>query len=369
MLAGGLDLLYRQALAAPHEPYLRLEVWRSGVKLTDDLTWEAGAVNATLASRVARTMTVTFDESMYPVNDDDLLAPFGNELRAFRGIKFADGHSYAWPIFRGRITTATLTEDSTVRIDARDRADDVAANRFRTPRNSNAGALVFDEWRRLVDEALPDATFGESDTFAQVIPILTAESERAGALDEMATALGAFWYPLANGDFVLRSYPWTVRRAPVITLADGPGGVITRSAATRARDGVFNSVTVTGERTDGTPPSAATAEDEDPSSPTWIDGPFGVRRILRQLNTPTSNERALQAARDLLRRTKARTESWAFSMAPDASLELGDPVALNVRGRTGIVQVLEAFTMPFDVKSSMPVRCRAQVFSTLDEEV
>ena len=33
MLAGGLDVLYREALARPHLVALRVEVWRSGVRI------------------------------------------------------------------------------------------------------------------------------------------------------------------------------------------------------------------------------------------------------------------------------------------------------------------------------------------------
>jgi hypothetical protein len=183
----------------------------------------------------------------------------------------------------------------------------------------------------------------------------------------MGTAVGAFWYALAGGEFVIRRVPWTVPGDPVVTFADGPEGAVIESEAIRSRDEVFNSITVTGERTDGTDPVFYTARDENPSSPTFVGGPFGVRNKLVRLRTPGTQATAKGAADDFLRRTTALVESWSFTCPPDASLELGDVVGLAVRGRTGIVQVVESFTMPMDVAGIMRVDCRSQVIGLLDD--
>lgn len=370
MLAGGTDGLYRQALAAPHEPYSRIEVWSGdGVQLENDLTFTGASVSASLTSRVARSLTVQTTYDMYPDLETDLLAPFGNELRAWHGIRFAEGTEYVWQVFRGRIVDARRNEDGNVEILADDRAADVESARFETPQNSVAGALVTDEFQRLITDALPDAQFGDSDSFYQRMPIETWEHDRAGALDEMATAVGAFWYPLADGRFVIRRYPWTVRRDPVVTYADGEGGVVVGASSARSRDGLYNSVTVTGERTDGTTPVWYTARDTNPTSPTRVDGPFGRRNLLRQLQTPTTQEAAAGAARDLLRRATAFTETWEWEISPDAALELGDPVQLDVWGRTGIIQVVASFMLRLGIAGTMRVRGRAQVYDATEAGV
>ena len=81
MLAGGTDLLYRNALATSHEPYFRVEVWRGDERLIDDLVYLSGQLRATLASRVSRTLNLSVYETMYPFSSDDVLAPFGNYVR------------------------------------------------------------------------------------------------------------------------------------------------------------------------------------------------------------------------------------------------------------------------------------------------
>ncbi len=369
MLAGGTDVLYRSALAAGHEPFVDVQVWSAGTQLAGGLTFLAGNVLASLTSQVTRVLDMTVPEDMYPWEPTDLLAPFGNEIRAFRGIRFAEGTVYQWPVFRGRITEALLNREGTCTIAAQDRAGDVVDYGFITPGNSSFGALVSDEVRRVISDAIPDVTFGTFDTFDSRIPHLTWEHSRAGALDEMATAVGAFWYALADGAFVLRRYPWTLRTPPVVTFADGPGGTVTGSEAFRRRDGIYNTVTVTGERADGTTPVWATAEDDNPASPTHVHGPFGRRTLQRQLQTPTQTEGAAGAARLLLQRLTALTESWAFSAVADASLELGDTITLDVRGRKGITQVVAAISMPLDVRSEMNVSCRAQVVGQLEDSI
>jgi len=366
MLPGGTDLLYRNALAAGHEPYLRAEVWSGdGQRLATDLIVLGGQVDATLTSRVSRTLTLALHEDFYPAEETDLLAPFGNTIRVYRGLIFADGERYVWQVFTGRITDAQQ-DDGVCQILASDPAQDVADAAFVTPENSVVGNPVRDEFVRLVSDAIPDATFGTSDDFFQTMPVETWEHDRAAALDEIATSIGAFWYPLANGDFVLRKVPWAVPGDPLVTLTDTDGGTILRSRPRRSRTEVYNSVTVTGERTDGTEPVWYTAEDLNPTSPTYVLGPFGRRNILVNLQTPSTTDAARQAAEDYLRRTTAFTETWDYTCVPDASIELGDVQRLDVRGRANIRQVVAAFTIPLDLDSMMSVSCRAQVIGSLE---
>lgn len=380
MLAGGLDLLYRGALAAQHEPVLRIEVWKGGKRVDqlvppqlsvgDGLVYANASVSAQLQSRVVRTLSMEVHEELYPLSTSDLLSESGTELHAWRGIRFGDGMEYQWQTFVGKISTVGLTDSGTVQVKALDRADEVIANGFLTPASSQVGNFVDDEIRRVIAGRLDGALFGASDSYDQTVPPLTWEYDPGKACDEMATSVGSFWYPLANGRFVVRRYPWTVKRAPVVTLKDGPGGIVTASNADRSRAGVSNVVTVVGEQADGTLPSFATATDLNPDSPTYALGPFGRRTKLVRLNTPTSTQNAQFAASQLLKRLSALTETWSLNVIPDASLELGDVLGLEVRGRSGIVQVIASFTLPMTVEGTMTLRLRSQVVDQLaDTEV
>jgi len=376
MLAQGTDLLYRQALASSHRPYLRVEVWVAdgSERLASDLIYETGSIRASLSSRVTRTFDFTVDESLFPFQVDDLLNPYSREVRAFRGIEFADGNRYVWPVFRGRIINVRLGPEATATVSCNDRAGDVVTATFEAPHNSQVGQLVSDEVRRLIVGGLPDATFGTFDSFFQTVPIESWEHDRAGALDEMATSVGAFWYALADGDFVLRKKPWTIPGDPVVTFSDATVDsdappTITGSSVERSREDVYNSVTVTGERADGTMPVFYTARDEDPANVTFIDGPFGVKNKLVSLRTPQLQGTAREAAQDQLRSSTALVETWDFATTVDAALELGDVIRLDARGQRNTIQVVASFALPMnlDGSGSMQVSCRAQVIGTLED--
>lgn len=362
MLAGGLDAMYRMALATSHRPYLLVEVLDGFQNVLESgLTYLSGRVDASLTSRVARTCTITFDESFYPYEATDLLAPYGNMLRATRGIEYADGTRDAWVVFVGRIQETTLNTNGTCTTYAADFAADVVENKFLVPQNSQTGGLVSQEVVRLITDGFPQAQFaGFSITDIPVQP-LTWQLERGQALDELAVSVGAFWYPLADGTFTLRTYPWTVPASPVVTYSDGAGGSVITSSSTRSREGVYNTLTVTGERLNGDEPVFASASDTNPASITFTGGPFGSRSQLLRLQTPGSQGSAQGAASDNLKRLVALLDTWNWEMTPDAALELGDTVSLNVREKSDIIQVVAGYSIPLALSEPMRVQGRSQI--------
>lgn len=362
MLTGGTDSFYRRILAAGHRHYARVEVWSGlGVQLETDVPFLSGAVTADLASRVARNLEMTVPSYLYPADPSDLLAPFGNELRVFYGVQLGDGSlKYTWPVFRGRIRNVTKSSDGTCSVQCADRAADVADVNFVTPRNSDTTLTINEQWQQLVVEAVPDAQFGTSDNFLKLMQPLTWEFERASAMDEMTRSVGALWYPLAAGEFVIRRFPWNVISAPVITLSDRSGGIVNSWSSTRSRDAIFNVVTVTSERLNGDGSVFATVSDDTVGSPTNINGGFGVRSRLERLQTPSTFGGATGAAEALLRTYVAPTEEWTLNIVPDASLELGEIIGLDVDGRE-VIQVVRAFTLPLDLSGDMTLSTRSLV--------
>lgn len=367
MLPGGSDALYRQVLAAPHQHYARIEVWSGlGVMLESDLVFLRGTVSATLSSRVSRRLDLQVHQDLYPVLTTDLLAPFGNEIRAYRGVTFGDGSTdYSWQVFRGRVQTVSQSSDGTCTVMCSDRATDVIDNAFVTPQNSQPVNTVYEEFSRLVADAVPDAEFGASDSFATLVKPLTWQYDRGSALDELATSVGAFWYALADGAFVMRRYPWTVNSATTVTLTDRPGGTVQGWDVARDRGSVYNVVTVTGERLNGDAPVHATASDDNPVSPTYVEGGFGVRSLLERLQTPGSTGTAQSAANASLQNSIAPVETWRLDVVPDAAVELGDVVRVQVNFRD-VRQVVSGFTLPLDLSGNMTISTRSLVLNTLE---
>lgn len=374
MLPGGNDTLYRSVLGAPHRRYVRIDVYSGNGTLLNSLIPQHlrgdpegglcflnGSVSATLTSRVARRLTLSVPGHLFPQETTDLLAPFGNEIRAFMGVTLGDGDtSYTWPVFRGKIQQVAVSSAGQCQILCGDRAEDVLDVAFASPENSQVGNLVLAEFQRLVIDAVPNATFGASDSFLKHVEALTWEFDRGSALDELARSVAALWYPLANGDFVLRAIPWTVAGAPVLVLTDQQGGTVNGWTRSRSREGIFNVVTVTGERLNGDAPVFATASQTNPTSPTFVGGNFGVKSIVERLQTPATQGGAQSTADSLLRNYTAPVEEWSLDVVPDAALELGDVIQVLVDG-ADTTQVVTGFSLPLDLSGNMTVSTRSLV--------
>jgi hypothetical protein len=374
MLAGGADPFYRSILSAAHQRYLRVDVYSGdGLLLNSQipehfrgdpeggLVIMGGSVTANLGNRVARNAMVQVPFDLYPVEPTDLLAPFGNELRITMGVRLDDGSApYTWPVFRGMIRNVEANSNGMCVVQCADRASEVVDALFVSPQNSQPLNTINQEWQRLIVDALPDATFGLSDVFDRLVQPLTWELDRAAALDEMAMSVGALWYPLAPGEFVIRRYPWTVLSPAVITLTDQLGGTVLGWSVERSRDSIFNVVTVTGERLNGDTPVYATASDTTPGSPTSLTGNFGVRSRLERLQTPSTQGGAQSAAEALLRTYVAPTEEWRLEVVPDPSQELGDTVLVQVNGRSEL-QVVKSFSLPLNLSGDMTISTRSIV--------
>lgn len=384
MLAGGTDPLYRAVLAAAQQRYLRIEVWDNVQRIDTlyegflpppgdvlrgtpegGLTLLAGSgVRASLGSPVARNLTLNVP--IYTSLDDDLLAPYGNEIRAWYGVTLGDGSDmYVRQCFKGKIQSDRENPDAGIRtILAADPGQDVLDHDFVQPRNSDAGILIEQEFEQLVIDAVPGAEFGTHDLPPQPVLPLSWEFGRGSALDEMLTSAGALWWPLNDGRFVARRYPWTVPGAPVITLTDREGGVILAAARARDRSSIYNTITATGERLNGdSPVYAVEADDSNPASLTYTGGKFGIRSKLMRRQSPSTQGGAQSAARAALLVSITPVIEWAWRQVPDVFTELGDVVGLDLAdGRTAI-QVVTSFGLPFDAESPMVVSGRSQVVS------
>jgi hypothetical protein len=371
--AGGLDAQYRDALTRPHTVYSRVDVLaRDGTVLQSDLGFINGSVRATLNSRVARVLSLDVDRSLFPllangaVDTGGLLAPFGNRLRAYRGIMYGDGTIVSFPVFYGRIETVEMARSGTVSLTANDLAADVVDAQFETPQSSVTSNTISTEFRRLIRDALADATFGTSDLTGTKIAAVAWQSDRAQALDDMSATVAMLWYPLADGSFVQRLTPWTKPgQTAQIVLADGtnaaPGvnGAITDWKISVSRTGVYNSVVFTAERQDGSTPVHATVRDLSASSPTYYLGNFGRKPLLVQNQSALTQSQCVAAAQSTLKAATAITQTWdPVTIIPDASLELGDLVSTAAEGAAS-VQVISGFTLPLRETGDMSLSLRA----------
>lgn len=381
VLGDGTDPRYRQAIGLPHRIYTRLDITdHYGNVLVSDVPFQGGSVTCTLQSRVTRQLSTTLDRSWFPVgangkiDTSQPLTPYGNRLRFWRGITYGDGSVVQFPVFYGRIDSVSLDRGGVVNVIGFDVAADVVEADFEAPQSSVTTNTITNEFQRLCRDALriggvDAATFGTSDTSAAKTPTLNYTNDRGRALDDLSAAGNLIWYALADGSLVQRTPPWTKPgRVPVMTYLAGDdptsatNGRLLDYKITLARTGINNKVIFVSQRLDGSAPVQGSAQDNNPTSPTYYLGPFGKKPVTITNQSALNQGQCQAAAQTLLNQSLALTQTWASptSITCDPSLELGDIATFSADGVTS-VQVMTGFTVPMWETDAMPVTLRAYV--------
>lgn len=350
---------YRTVLAAPHKRFFRVDVTDiDGVVRASDLRPFNGDVTASMVNRVTRSALFTLGPEWYPATSSDPLSPEFAVAHIQAGVQYGDGSVELFPIFTGRIDTASLNTSGVAEFTCFDLAADVVAYRFEQPRTTSSATTLV-EIRNLILEALPQATFGTNEVTDTPTPVLTWDEDRGQALDDLAQSVGGRWYALGDGSFVVR--PFSYSPGPIVaTYTDGPRGVVTQANISRSRAGAFNAVVVVSERTDGSDPVRVPARVTNPGNPLFFGGKYGKVSQILNVQTPLSGPQAQLLATTQLSASSALREQWTASMVPDMTLEPGDTIELGYRDRTG-VQIVDQIVYPLDHKNVMTVTGRAGV--------
>lgn len=361
--------LYKSALHAPHQRAFRVDLYSgTGELLQRGIPVLDGAITANMDNRVSRSGSFTVGPEFWPMLATDVLTPYQTVAKVFAGMRYGDGSEELFQLIEGRVGDVEMNADGLVTARVDDRAADVVGFEFESPRNSERIPLL-NQIRRLITEALPDAVFGPDDVDTTAItPKLTWDTDRGDALDALAGALGARWYQLGNGSFVVRLLPYDVG-TPVQDLFDGEGGLLFTGAPKITRDGAANSVTLTVERADGGTPFRVQARDTSPSSPTMFDGPFGRVSKLIKAQTPLTVGQATTMTRAELEASTALSSQWDIACQADYTLEPGDTVRTRITrhtlSRQEIVikstQLIDQITYPLFDTEPMIVHTRAFV--------
>lgn len=356
------------ALTGSHAITVRAEVWLGDTYL-GTVPIGDGHIDATARNRVRRTATVTVPESLYPDNAADLLNPYGTQLRIYRGIDYG-GSSEDAPVFTGPIDTC----------DGRNRyggQTDISCNdlgaalndaRFETPRAAPPGIATTAEIEGLIRDGIPGASvIRTAKRDGTIPPGLMWDRDRGQAVDDLATSIGVEVWAGPDGGWHITD-PATLDQPAVWTLTDGVNGTIVADQRTVSRKGVYSVVVVIVERTDGSTPIQVVVEDTDPTSPTYVGGPFG--RVPRFYRSPliTNAAQALTAGRALLARSTGLTRTRQVTCVPNPALEVGDRIDISV---AGVLEqhVVDGFSLPLGTASpAMTITTRAAKPDPGDDE-
>jgi hypothetical protein len=353
--------VFGRALREAHTLAVRVDAWYDGDLLIEDLPLDedsAGQVTVQAGTGVRRQLDLTIaDAGLW----DDLDVT-GIELRPYRGIRYPSGQVELVPlgVFGLAGQSMSVGPDGGIRIGtAPDRWARVQRARFETPAASQVGDLVVDEIVRLVTEAVPDVEVSVLSTSTVTVGALVWDRDRDKAVVDLATGIGAEVYFDNDGVLIVRDAP-TLSQAPVWTVDASPSGVLLGGDLRRDRSRTYNVVVVSDARTDGSTPFAPQViEDDDPSSPTYVGGPFGRVPYFWSSPTVRSAPQAVIAGTTILNRVRAVNAQLDLDAVVNPALDRGD--VIEVLTTTGRVErhLIDALTVPLTVSGVQSITTRS----------
>lgn len=327
------------AYAVP-DPYAR--AIRSGLKYTctvdavyngspvagaTGLQPTGGSVTDTTKPGVRRLLSAEFagGQSLY-----GLLRPLGTQLVVTAHLRYTAQQVQDIPMGVFDIDADTLSEaDGKVSVTAPDKWVKVQRARFLSPTASTRGALVTDQIASLIRGAL-----GASEpvvvtaTSTATVPALTWDSDRAQAIIDLATSIGAWVFFDRSGAATIADAPGPGVGAAWLTDAS-PTGVLVSLDRSQSRSNTHNVVVVESSASSGQLFPTQYVWDNDPNSPTFAGpgpgygpitslpaassaGPFGQVPYFYSTPILSNAAQAVNAGRTILARTVglAATASW-----------------------------------------------------------
>lgn len=339
------------------------------------------------------------DAGVVPDSSLSALAPYGNEVRLWRGLKverevadnyadlgadytdYADlGDSFDSYGSLGQGHTVDLVDDliplgvflitrvdvnvndggTTVSIAGSDRSLRVSRARWTEPYTASGNvataiqALLEDRWADVICEF----TSTDRTVSRAVLGLETSNDPWADAVN-IATAAGMDLY--FDGDGIARLEP--VRDYDGVTpdavyLENSEAMVLTLTRRL-SNEQTYNGVIAVGEGSESSVTYRGEAWDEDLDSPTYRYGPFGEVPMFYSSSLLTSDDLARQTAEAMLARKRGTTEAVEWTQVVDPSLDVGDVIQVrNADAKVDRVMVLDRLQIPLTVTEPLTAVAR-----------
>lgn len=328
--------------------------------------------------------------SFVPTTSSSLLTPWGNEIRLYRGVAYADGTTEMVRLCTNRISTVAVEEVSggislTVTGFGRERqvARNVATSIW--PPSTIFGypvpATAYTNYiRAIITNRYPLAAFDASAatwlSYQNDITVATKPESPPWAQENsdlwkqarnMADSVGCDLFADRNGTFCLIRDPnltlmdAAFAQTPVASFIEGETSTFLSLKRILSDEKTWNQVICTGEGTVfGLPLRSTPAVDNDPNSPTNISSGYGVVTHMESNSLMTTQTQVNGFAKLLLRRTVGGQETVELPSIVDPRLDVDDVILIE-RERDGVVNVLyviDSLTIPLRAEATMTIKTR-----------
>jgi hypothetical protein len=319
----------------------------------------SGSLRMDRDARIRRQASVTVGFELEPNLDYIRTLPFGGYVELGRGILYADGAEETPTLATLRVDNVSWSQSQgQATLELSDRMAQVQDSSFPTPWTPN-GLHPSDAIVDTVQELFGSSIVYHVSTTPATEPTLvdaTYDQDRAQAISDLASSVGAAAWFDAAGDFVLAPLPPDPATVtPVWEFEVGEDGTLEEVQENLDRSAVRNGVAVRGQADASSPPIYSLAVDDDSSSPTYWGGPFGKVALIVSLTSVQSQAQADATAASLLNLRLGLARTVTLRGVPMPALEPDDVVlACYPDGREEPLRV-NAVQLSLEPGSSMDV--------------
>lgn len=370
---------FKAAVVSDHTVVSKAEVWSTQQLLTT-LDVGSGTVSIDNTSAVRRTCTVTLTTSrdatnIVPDNDYDILSPFGNELKLYRGIQYASGTKEYVPLGVFVITEVAISDTNEgvqVIISGEDRSIIVSRAKWTQPYQVTSGTLET-ALTNLLKSRYPDVITNFPTTNVTINQVvLGAENENNPWKDavELAELVGYDLYFDETGTAVLKAFPDLDGSVVVALYQEGGDTLITSLDRNISTKETYNGVIYTVEGSGVSTPVRVEVWDEDTTSPTYRYGQFGQVPTFVSTNIVSTSADAIKAASLLLNRYIGSQESITWTALVDPSLDVNDVIYIKTNGaKVNRLVIIDKLEMPLNPQDQLSAQARVVRVVSTNEQV
>lgn len=359
---------FKTALLSDHVVVSKAEVWNGSQKLIE-LDVDLGKVTVSVNSAVRRTCEVHLSTSkttsdLVPDNGFDLLAPFGNELRLYRGIQFDSGTIEYVPLGVFVITNVKITDELdgvSISITGEDRSLFISRNKWTTPYQMLSGTLEA-SLTTLLQNRWVDVQTAFPTTNVTVQQVIFGADNNNDAWKDCVNLCELVGYDLyfdVDGVATMKQFPSLDASVVVATYQEGTNTIITGLDRNISTKETYNGVIYSLEGSQVTTPVRVEVWDEDTTSPTYRYGVFGQAPTFVSSSVLSTSTEAIKAATLLLNTYIGAQEQVTWKSLVDPSLDVNDVVYIYSSGsKVDRLVIIDSLDIPLNPTDTLNAQAR-----------
>ena len=359
---------FKTAILSDHIVVSKAEVWNQDSKLTD-LNIDSGKVTVSVNSGVRRTCDVTLvtdrtSTNLVPDNGFDTLAPFGNELKLYRGVKFADGSIEYVPLGVFVMTDVDIQDSNdgvSMTIRGEDRSLFISRAKWTEPYQMVSGTLEA-SLTAMLENRWADVETSFTTTNVTVNQVVFGTENSQDPWQDavyLAQLVGYDLYFDVLGVATLRAFPSLDAATVVARYHEGEQTLITSLDRSMSSKETYNGVIYTIEGSQVDTPIRVEIWDEDTTSPTYRYGVFGDAPTFITSNVLSTEAEAIKAATSLLNTYRGAQENINWDSIVDPTLDVNDVVYVKTVGsKTDRLVIVDELDIPLSPLASMSAKAR-----------